>query len=389
MSNFGQSGQEIITATIIPLIHNHPGPLPHYGDPRLHPVTNGPIPNSRKYTRELPSEEETKDGNFDHDTLPLSSAGSAKFDHDLITHSRLLTKHLDEIDKRQLQDTNLLNFILQHCSSTVKDTVKTNALMKDFETNSAAPQAYHRGFEYLTILNNQFSKGNSTTTVTEVTNYFNMIQGADSTAIFLTKAQDQLDRITPLIQSSNPLYVGHVDIKRLQSMVLIKGLDKSQPANLRALEIHLQQHEGTLSLDHPDKLTETILQYQQSDLATLSLGGDTEQTSAFASTTSHKAPSVSSKPKSSSYKSSRLPGVKIPERNDHCPFCLSLSKGTKYFYHREDDCKQKLRSNTAAPSPTQANVAATTSLTSQAAFDFLQSQGYIFSDDISPSISDK
>ena len=66
-------------------------------------------------------------------------------------------------------------------------------------------------------------------------------------------------------------------------MVLIKGLDKTQPANLRALEIHMQTYPGSTSLDHPAELIESILQYQQSDLATLSL--DSEQTSAYASYT--------------------------------------------------------------------------------------------------------
>jgi hypothetical protein len=158
MSNFGKSGQEILSATVIPLVHTKPGPPPHYNEERLHPVTKDPIPNSRKYAREAPTQEQADNVDFDHDTLPLSTAGSTKFDNDVTAHARLLTKHLDEIDKRQLHDTDLLNFILQHCNPTVKDTVKSNSMMDDFTVHSAETHGHHRGLEYLGILNNQFSK---------------------------------------------------------------------------------------------------------------------------------------------------------------------------------------------------------------------------------------
>ena len=135
----------------------------------------------------------------------------------------------------------------------------------------------------------------------------------------------------------------------------------------------MQTYPGSTSLDHPAKLIECVLQYQQSDLATLSL--DTE-TSAFASSTtpppsntkkgSHQLPNP--KPPA------RASGVKIPGNEKHCPFCLVLTK--KYFYHKEEDCQKKKLSN--ATSSTKANVATSSSLTTQMAFDHLASEGYTF-----------
>lgn len=247
--------------------------------------------------------------------------------------------------------------------------------MVDFEIHSAQDGNFHRAFEYFTILTDQYSKGNSTTTVTEVTKFFDLSQSSDITPLFVNRVADQLQKIRPLIESS--VHPGFVDIKRLHSMVLIKGLDKTQPANLRALEIHLQTHPGSASLDEPSQLIEFILQYQQSDLATLSL--DNEQTSAYASFTTSTHPNVK---KSSSQPtptpSARAAGTKIPGNDKHCPFCLALSKGTKYFYHKEADCRQKKAST--ASSTTRANVATPTFMTTQMALDHLAAEGYSFVD---------
>ena len=393
MSNFGPSGQEVISGITIPLTHLHPGPTPNYFSERLHPRSHDPIPDTFKYAREAPSEAQVQDEAFDPETLPLTASAKSELQHDLTVHSRQAKDHSDEIDKRKNHDTDLLNFILQRCSSTVKDTVKTNTKMTAFEVNSADPTNFHRAFEYLDILKDQYSKGNSMTTVTEVTHYLNMEQGADSTAIFFVKAQDQLNKVTPLIES--PTHKGYVAINKLKSMVLIKGLDKSQPANLRALEIHMQTHQGITSLDVPDELIASVLALQDSDLVP-STTTDPEQSSVFLSTaakaTTKPTPTTKPDPKRSKLTSSasiitttkppRLPGTKIPERDDHCPFCHAQSKGTKYFYHPEDQCRNKVRAGLQA---NVASVASTTPpLTLQTCFEFLQSQGYSFENSPDP-----
>lgn len=375
ISNFGKSGQELISGVIIAPVHRHPGRPPHYGDSRIHPTNGTPIPGTRKYLQVELTEDEEKIQDFDTDTLELTAEGKADLKHDNSNYYRELQKHTEEIDKRQVQDTLLLNFILAHCSPTVKDTIKTNSKMADFEVNSAKESNYHRGYEYFNILTDQYSKGNSTTTVTEVTKFFDLSQSSDITPLFINRVADQLQKIRPLIESST--HPGFVDIKRLHSMVIIKGLDKTQPANLRALEIHLQTHPGPASLDNPSQLIEFILQYQQSDLATLSL--DNEQTSAYASFTPPPHSNVKkSLPQSTSTTPTRAPGTKIPGNDKHCPFCLALSKGTKYFYHKEADCRQKKAST--ATSTTRANVATPAFLTTQMAFDHLASEGYTFAD---------
>jgi hypothetical protein len=77
--------------------------------------------------------------------------------------------------------------------------------------------------------------------------------------------------------------------------------------------------------------------------------------------------------------------MKIPGNDKHCPFCLALSKGTKYFYHKEDDCQKKKLSMASTP---KANVATPTVFTTQMAFDHLASEGYTFAD-APDSFSDK
>jgi hypothetical protein len=372
-SNHGKSGQEINSSTIIALIHPHPGPAPHYNDPRLHPSLNTPILDIEKYPQVRLTREQAADEEFDTETLELTLEGKADFKFDCTTHSKKLELHINEIEKRQTHDTQLLNILLQHCSSTVKDSIKTNSKFANFEVHSTHDNYYHRGIEYLTILTDQYSKGNSITTVTEVSKFLDITQAPDredSTDLFFVRVADQLQRIRPLIEST--VHPGFVDINRLHSMVMFKGLDKTRHANLRALEIHMQTYPGSTSLDHPANLIECVLQYQQSDLATLSL--DTE-TSVFASYTT--LPPSNTK-KGSSQPTSKPParasGVKIPGNEKHCPFCLALTK--KYFYHKEEDCQKKKLSN--ATSPTKANVATPSSITTQMAFDHLASEGYTF-----------
>jgi hypothetical protein len=234
-SNHGKSGQEIISATIIALIHQHPGPAPHYNDPRLHPRLNTPIPETRKYPQVPPTRTQSADQNFDTETLELTPEGKADYKFDYTTHAKTLELHMNEIEKRQTHDTQLLNILLQHCSSTVKDSIKTNSKFSDFEVHSTSDTYYHRGMEYLAILTDQYSKGNSITTVTEVSKFLDITQAPDredSTDLFFVRVADQLQRIRPLIEST--VHTGFVDINRLYSMVMFKGLDKTRHANLRA-----------------------------------------------------------------------------------------------------------------------------------------------------------
>ena len=103
-SKFGEVGQNILNST--KTILEHPGPCPHYNDPRLHPITGAPIPNTRKYARITKTADQTADASFDDDTLPLTDAGEAKFNQDLKTwntnndrYHRLLDKHRDNDDE--------------------------------------------------------------------------------------------------------------------------------------------------------------------------------------------------------------------------------------------------------------------------------------------------
>ena len=72
----------------------------------------------------------------------------------------------------------------------------------------------------------------------------------------------------------------------LLCMVFIKGLNKSHPPTLRALEIHVQLYPGNASLDHYAELRTSVLAAQDSDIANLTPDVPSEHSSAFQASTS-------------------------------------------------------------------------------------------------------
>lgn len=70
-TNFGQIGQDCINCDETP--YEEAGPMPDYNDPRIHPQTKEPIPNSRKYLQRELTEAETQDQDFDPQTPELTA----------------------------------------------------------------------------------------------------------------------------------------------------------------------------------------------------------------------------------------------------------------------------------------------------------------------------
>jgi hypothetical protein len=132
----------------------------------------------------------------------------------------------------------------------------------------------------------------------------------------------------------------------LYSLTLIKGLDKTQNPNRRALEIHVQTYAKDV-LDHPTELIQSVLAMQTSDLATISDTLDSE-VSAFVSSTSTKNPVSAPKGQQSSNskttpklarRDGTADGSKIANRDDHCTNCLKLVGF--YYYHKLENCKRR------------------------------------------------
>ena len=82
ISNFGKSGQELVSGVIIAPIHLNPGDPPHYTDPRTHPIHGTEIPDTRKYVQVPLTQTQRANEHFDTDTLALTAEGKADLKHD-------------------------------------------------------------------------------------------------------------------------------------------------------------------------------------------------------------------------------------------------------------------------------------------------------------------
>mmetsp|Transcript_16880 Transcript_16880/g.24428 ORF Transcript_16880/g.24428 Transcript_16880/m.24428 type:complete len:436 (-) Transcript_16880:79-1386(-) len=328
-SNYGTIGQNILHTTTTTLIP--PGPCPAYNDPRSHPLTRVPIPGSRKYIQIDKTGPQIADATFDDNTLPLTAAGEQKLDHDTSTWQKSTSKYDTDLDKYRTLDDNLLNFLREHNSPSVTQILEANALMPAFRLLPIT--CITRSQEYLNIITAQFSQGNSTVVIQELTKFLNLSQGPvaqDPTAAFFNRLMDQFLRIQPLLAKATTV---DALLQMLLCMVCIKGLNRSHPPSLRALLEHLQKYPGT-ALDHFAELRASTLAAQDSDISTLDMDAVSEQSSAFLSTADLKAPASTTPVKPNPQK-----GLQKHGRTDHCAYCLTTFG--KYFYHPEADCNFK------------------------------------------------
>lgn len=335
-SNYGTIGQNILhltTTTLTP-----PGQKPSYMDPRLHPITQAPIPLSRKYAQIAKTAAQDADATFDDLTLPLTAASEQKLDNDITTWQKTSSKFDSDLDKFRKLDDELLNFLRAHNSLAVTQILEANALMPAFKLLPVT--CITRSQEYLAIIEDQFSKGNSTVVIHELTKFLNLTQGPvaqEPTAAYFNRLTNQFLRIHPLLSTATTV---EELLQMLLCMVCIKGLNRSHPPTLRALLEHLQKFPAT-SLSHFPELRASTLAAQYSDISTLDVEADAvaEQSSAFisvphlkpATTSTIQAPTPTPKTK----------GLQHLGRTDHCAYCLATFR--KYFYHSESDCNFKKR----------------------------------------------
>lgn len=327
-SQYGVVGQNILNSTTTTL--TNPGPCPHYNDPRLHPITGAPIPNSRKYEQTTPTNAQLADPTFDHNTLPLTEAGENKLTQDIKTWNSNMDRYTRLLDKLRTHDDELLTLLRRHISPDALEVIKSSPTYPAFLALPA--DCISRSDAYIKIVDSKFSHGNSTVSINELTKFLMLTQGpviSDPTAAFSNRLSEHYDRVLPLLDHATTL----AQLKSmLLCMVFIKGLNKSHPPTLRAIEIHVQLFPGNTSLDHYAELRTAVLAAQDSDIANITPDVPSEQSSAFQAST----PSTTPRTPTTSVPAK---GQQRPGRTDHCTYCLQTFK--KYWYHKDAACNFK------------------------------------------------
>ena len=356
-SNFGKTGQNILKSTTITLVS--PGARPHYNDPRLHPDTNAPIPGTRMYEQEAPTNAQAADANFDSNTLALTKSASADLRTDRENHSKELQIYETKLTKYRAEDDQLFNLLTSTQSFGVIEALKSNALFPAFD--ALPDDCITRSQLYLNIMCDQYSKGNSTQTVNEITKFLLLQQEpGESMAAWTNRGEDQFSRIKPILSAATTV---EQLLCMIQCMVYIKGTDRRIHCNLRAIEIHVQTYPAIItSLAHYDDLRTSLFAGVDNDLSQLD-EPISAQSSAFTAAitppSALAATTIPPNPKGAKPKSAFISGAQRTGRTDQCTYCLA--QFTKYFYHKLADCNLKKQGITAASKTTKptANLAAT------------------------------
>ena len=153
-TNFGQIGSDIVNNN--DTTYEEAGPQPNYNDPRIHPSSGEPIPDSRKYQQRQMTQQEAADADFDRETLELTAESEKKLEHDITNWQAKATRCERKHATLKKHDDDALNYVLQHMSPICKETVKTHPLMAGFK---ALPfQCVTRVGDYLHILEQQYSR---------------------------------------------------------------------------------------------------------------------------------------------------------------------------------------------------------------------------------------
>jgi hypothetical protein len=248
-TNFGAIGQHIIKNTPVDL--TLPGPKPHYDDLRINPRTNQPILGSRMYTQEDKTDAQRADLTFDDSDLDLTPAARELLKDNTASHNDLLKSYKKDLLKYRELDDSLLNLLFFTQSAAVKETLNSNALTPAF--NNLPSTSIKRSSQYLLIMDNQFSKGNSHANINEITKFLSLTQDLDEPeAAWTNRAFEHFERIEPILSPATS--VANL-LKMLLCMVIIKGTNRRKHSNLRAIEIHVQTYPDFLnSLLHLEEL---------------------------------------------------------------------------------------------------------------------------------------
>jgi len=359
-SNFGEVGQHVILGTNASLVL--PGRKPSYFDPRTNPRTGTAIPLSRKYAVKPLTEDQTLDTTFDRDTLELTDFAAKCLADDIAAWTRATMTYTDRLLSLRTLDDAFYNFLLNHIDRGTLEVLKAHSDHAPFKLLPAT--CIDRGHQYLKIIDKQYSIGNSTVSITEMTKFLTLTQGPvdeESTASFVNKVMEHYARISPFF--SQCATVDEVK-ELLVTMVLIKGLNKHHHPSLRALEIFTQTHKNMNAFRNFAALRQEVLAAQDSDLSNLS-DSVSEHSSAFKAALVDTSPHslvahLAAGPPHAQHQltkphthppTTRSPDYGLlPNKNGKpsCPYCLTNLK--RHYTHSEADCFNKKNGTRGPPS---------------------------------------
>ena len=378
-SNYGAIGQSIIKGTPVPLELFRSEP--DYDDPRINPRTKQPIVGSRMYAQVNPTQAQRDDPDFDDGDLDLTEAAKILFTKHYDAHIESKILYRKELKELRDIDDQLLNMLYSTQSLAVKEILSSN---KGYPAFDALPSdCILRSENYLAIMNDQFSKGNSKSNINEITKFLFLTQEPNETeAAWTNRLVEHFNRIEPIL---SPAPSVPVLLRMLLCMVLITGTNRRQYSNMRAIEVFVDKYPDLLdSLQHFEELRTGILSRVGGDLNQKE-DSISAQGSAFpaiienppvALLTATPPPASDKKPKPP--KGTFVKGAQRTGRTDHCTYCLTTF--SKYHYHKVADCRFKKQGITA----TSAHLASSTTSptpTDEQMRTYLASMGYVIDTD--------
>ena len=167
-------------------------------------------------------------------------------------------------------------------------------------------------------------------------------------------------------------------------MVLIKGTDRRQYSNMRAIEVFVDKYPDLVdSLQHFEELRTGILSRVGGDLNQKE-DSISAQGSAFPAVIECPSALAASPAAGVTDKKTRTPrapgpstpkGTQKPGRTDHCTYCLTTF--SKYHYHKVADCRFKKQGITATSAHLATPTTPPPTPTDEQMRTYLASMGYV------------
>ena len=327
-----------------PLQTRHNQPIkPNQTDPRLNPATGLPVKNTLKYSRCAPDEESSIFDELDIFDEPLTKEGELLFLSDMRKYDKDLDAFNAETDKNRLYDQALLAYVKSTIEPGAKATIEAH---KDWHKYQLPASLDYVGKtrDYLKMVSDSLSTGNSTTTVTSLITIMSNEQGEEKLPIYLKEHNANFAFFKTNVEDK--VHKGFVSLDLIETIVLIKNINKENPPNARALQAFLSSRNLSDTINAVEDLKTLLITHNQGDMMLLSKQPDpaSEQGSALIVSPSGKKKFVA--------------GAKNASRSDHCKYCLKAS-GDKclYFYHLITECNRKKKDEAKATAAATAMVA--------------------------------
>jgi hypothetical protein len=214
------------------------------------------------YAQVEPTEEQNNDITFDDADLDLTEAAKLLFAKNMEAHKESKAAIEKKVEKFRHLDDQLLNLLYSTQTPAIKEIFNSSTLYPAF--NALAPDCIRRSEHYLNLMADQFFKGNSKSNINEITKLLSLKKNGKTEAAWTNRLVEHFNRIEPIL---SPAPSVPVLLKMLLYMVLIKGTDRRQYSNMRAIEVFVDKYPALLdSLQHFEELRTGILSRVGGDL---------------------------------------------------------------------------------------------------------------------------